>query len=112
MKEKLRRIAVRLFVVGAIVSFTINGYSLLSQWRGETMTGRLIGIADIKVGESSIPTLAFEVTNPPIIGKKYVAACGEVVDDGLNGLKLTFLGDVYEGSPKVDFQPINVTYKR
>ncbi|MBI1974244.1 MAG: hypothetical protein HYS51_00045 [Candidatus Zambryskibacteria bacterium] len=112
MKEKLRRVGTGLFVVLAIVSFAINGYSFFNQWRGETMTGTLIGIADIKVGERSIPTLAFEVTNPPIIGKKYIAACGELVDDGLNGLKFTFLGDVYESSPKVEFQPINVSYKR
>lgn len=111
---RLSTIARRAFIIAAVLSISLNVYSAWKTWRGEILHGDIVGIAEVATGSSpldTVSTLAVE-TREGFIGKKHIFACGEVVDKSGDGLRLTFLGDVYGNSPKVDFRPINVTYTK
>ena len=115
MKHSVRRFLGIGFVVAAVISLGSHCYSAWKMLSGEVMTGKVIGIADVRTGpevDAYVSTIAIETREHVLMGKKHIFACGEVVDKFGSGLRFTFLGDVYEKSPKVDFKPLNVAYNQ
>ena len=104
MKDMLRRYAVILFVIAALISFAINGY-VLYRTHDDMAFATYTGVANVEVGGEKIFASAVELSVP--YGRSSTVACISVVEDNNGGLKLE-----QSEKSRVSLVPINVIMQK